>query len=222
MQGKIECKEIESMLREVYGDGYETNQHAGKLMDRINRQVSSKNDHSVSLDAFSRFSAENPAMLFPAFEMQRKIQKAVLGVSFWQQHLDRRIKLVDDGRSFISVKQLLAMRVNTQAFKEMVEEPLDESAARAEQFGTAVGASEQGLRAIDAAGTRGTRGGGQAAFAAAGAKAKLGRRLAAGQNASRQQRSTQQQHALALAGAGALAPPQGHSPHMKAGWERRA
>ena len=134
--GRIETAEIENMLKEVYGrEGYEKNQHAAKLMARINNQVCSKTDHCVTLEAFSQFSADNPAMLFPAFEMQRKIQKAVLGVSFWAAHLDRRLKLVDDGRSFISVKQLLKMRVNRQAFKEMVEQPLEEEAQRAQQFG---------------------------------------------------------------------------------------
>ena len=228
--GRIETAEIENMLKEVYGrEGYEKNQHAAKLMARINNQVCSKTDHCVTLEAFSQFSADNPAMLFPAFEMQRKIQKAVLGVSFWAAHLDRRLKLVDDGRSFISVKQLLKMRVNRQAFKEMVEQPLEEEAQRAQQFGYGgggggggsggsgrggggfgSGSSEAARLALDAAGTRATRGGGAAAFAAANAKAKLGARKRASQARmvtdihQQQQQQQQQQHS-----------------QMKAGWERR-
>ena len=226
--GRIETAEIENMLKEVYGrEGYEKNQHAAKLMARINNQVCSKTDHCVTLEAFSQFSADNPAMLFPAFEMQRKIQKAVLGVSFWAAHLDRRLKLVDDGRSFISVKQLLKMRVNRQAFKEMVEQPLEEEAQRAQQFGYGgggggggggsgrggggfgSGSSEAARLALDAAGTRATRGGGAAAFAAANAKAKLGARKRASQarmvtDIHQQQQQQQQQHS-----------------QMKAGWERR-
>ena len=132
-----------------------------------------KHDNTISLETFARFSSDNPAMLFPAFEMQRRIQKVVLGVKFWQKHLDRRIELVNDGKTFVSVKQLLASRVNEQTFREMIERPLENSADRAIQNNTSNNSTVMGRLALDASGVRGTRGSGSAAFAAANAKAKL-------------------------------------------------
>jgi len=83
-------------------------------MDRIRALSASSTAHSgsVAFDAFVAFARDNPALLFPAFEMQRKIQVKIMGEAFWRRVLERRIELTDDGANFVSVKQLLATRLD--------------------------------------------------------------------------------------------------------------
>ncbi len=85
-------------------------------MMKINSLCNSTQDKTISIEAFSKFAKENPALLFPAFEMQRKIQEKIMGVQFWSKHLDRRVELTEGGNNYVSVKDILKMKVNRVCF----------------------------------------------------------------------------------------------------------
>ena len=143
----------------MYGAGFDSSQHAQRLMEKIKALTGGNNVHSlITLDQFAAFSKDNPALLFPAFEMQRKIQTKVMGESFWRKILERRIALTDDGSNFVSVKQILAMKVNKSTFQELVEAPLEKEARLAARSGDKIKGSSDAKTALDNAGVRGTRG----------------------------------------------------------------
>jgi hypothetical protein len=95
----------------VYGSNYDSSAHASVLLSKI-VSLADSSDRCVSMEQFALFSKDNPALLFPAFDMQRKIQKKIMGFSFWEKHLGKRIKLTEDGKHFVSVKQILEMKIN--------------------------------------------------------------------------------------------------------------
>lgn len=154
--GRIEVNEVELMLKEVYGEGYDSSVHAPYLMNKV-QKLTSGSDRCISVEQFALFSKENPALLFPAFEMQRKLQKKIMGLQFWDKHLNRRIKLTEDGGTYISVKQILEMKLNENAFKQLVESPLKSEAQVARDHRLSLETNEQAELAINSAGVRGTR-----------------------------------------------------------------
>ena len=104
----------------MYGPGYESSSHASRLLGKM-KGVSEKNNAygTITLDQFAIFTKDNPAMLFPAFEMQQKIQKKIMGAKFWEKILDRRISITGDGSDYVSVKDLLRAKVSEVRSKEL-------------------------------------------------------------------------------------------------------
>ena len=54
------------------------------------------------------FCSTHPVMLFPAFNMQHRIRKAVLGEKFWKDLLERRYDL--SGGEYVSVQMMIESR----------------------------------------------------------------------------------------------------------------
>lgn len=139
--GKIEAREVEMMLRDVYGEAYEASAHASRLTTKVH-SMCSHNGNSISIETFIMFARDNPATLFPAFEMQRKLQMRFMGVPFWAEHLERRVEICAGSKSYVSVKQILEMKTNKSAFAELVEKPLEADANRARELNVVVKRSE--------------------------------------------------------------------------------
>ena len=98
----------------VYGSGFDSSMHAQRLVQKVEQmnRGSSRAEASITMESFAQFAQANPALLFPAFEMQNKIQRKILGTKFWESHLNRRISLTKGGENYVSVKQILDMKVN--------------------------------------------------------------------------------------------------------------
>jgi hypothetical protein len=47
----------------------------------------------VNAEQFCLFAKNHNALLFPAFEMQKALQKSTLGVNFWTTNAERRIEM---------------------------------------------------------------------------------------------------------------------------------
>jgi len=154
--GKIEKSEVSDMLKEVYGDAFESSQHASRLMDKV-QKIAGGNSNFISLDTFNTFAKDNPALLFPAFDMQRIIQKKILGPDFWNRHIDKRIELTEGSGNFVSVKQILAAKLNPTAFKSLVERPLEDEVEKAQRNNDEVTGNKAAIYALDSAGTKGSR-----------------------------------------------------------------
>lgn len=89
--GIIDTNEIQLMLEEIYGKSYSVNKHAQKIAVKIQQMTLATKD--VTKDMFRDFLKKHPALLFPAFQMQKLIKKKVLGYRFWKSYTDRRIEL---------------------------------------------------------------------------------------------------------------------------------
>jgi hypothetical protein len=73
---------------------------------------------AVDIDTFRRFVKKHPALLFPAFEMQSKMQKHTLGFAFWKRLADKRLKL--SSGQYVPIKKFMELHLNTLATEDKV------------------------------------------------------------------------------------------------------
>ena len=78
--GTLEKDEVEELIREVYGDAWNSNLRVQKVVDMIDIN----GDGVVSFDEFQNFNKRYPCMLFPAFKMQMALRKHIYGVRWWK------------------------------------------------------------------------------------------------------------------------------------------
>jgi len=106
--GVIDSTEVDMMLRDIYGKRFKKNKHAQRIGDKI----ASMRNVEFDKDVFREFLRKHPTMLFPAFEIQKKIKKKCLGVGFWKRYTARRVELCNG--TYMSVGQLIDALMNTK------------------------------------------------------------------------------------------------------------
>jgi hypothetical protein len=115
--GLIDVSEIEIMLKEVYGRSYETNTHAAIIRKKIAAVCDGKGD-SIGVDFFAEFVRKHPALLFPAFELQTKLQNGIVGRDFWSDASSTRVQMSNG--EYVSINQILKTNIHEGAFEAMV------------------------------------------------------------------------------------------------------
>ncbi len=61
----------------------------------------------VDVDAFLQFSTSHQYLLFPAFQLQLLLRTKIMGVSFWETHGQRRMKLSDN--KYVKLEDFLTL-----------------------------------------------------------------------------------------------------------------
>ena len=89
LSGYLDISEMHELLREVYGDSFETNDRLGHLMEELD----ANGDGRLSFEEFKAINQSYPSMLFPAFRIQQLMRDRVLGTLFWNDALKNRIKM---------------------------------------------------------------------------------------------------------------------------------
>jgi len=119
--GEIDVHEIELMLKEVYGRAAKHSTQAQSVMAQITSLNRSNYDGEaqVNKEEFSAFVRRNPGLLYPAFQLQQKLQQSILGVGFWEDLAQTRIKLCEG--AYVSVSAMLAVQVNKEALDALVK-----------------------------------------------------------------------------------------------------
>ena len=72
--------EVEELIREVYGDAWNSNIRVQRVVDIIDIN----GDGVVSFDEFQDFNKRYPCMLFPAFKMQQALRNGIYGERWWR------------------------------------------------------------------------------------------------------------------------------------------
>jgi len=118
--GSIDVDEIELMLKEVYGKSVKTNSQAKHLMQALEKDYGNKSTADCNIDKaqFSDFVRRNPGLLYPAFQLQSKLQAAICGVGFWEDLAQTRIKL--SGGAYVHVSSMIVSEINRDAFDQLV------------------------------------------------------------------------------------------------------
>lgn len=127
--GKIDISEIQLMLKEVYGKDQKDSQQARNVMTQL--QKYGKGEEEIDKEAFSEFVRRNPALLYPAFQLQQQLQKKVMGLGFWEDLAQARVN-ISDGVN-MSVAALIQTHLNEKAFDQLVSIE-DPAAARAHEM----------------------------------------------------------------------------------------
>jgi hypothetical protein len=61
----------------------------------------------IDLDKFLQFVQNHHSLLFPAFQMQLALKKSILGVRFWEDCSERRVRLSHN--KYISIKMIIEL-----------------------------------------------------------------------------------------------------------------
>eukprot|EP00986_Skeletonema_menzelii_P002387 scaffold647_cov150-Skeletonema_menzelii.AAC.34 len=77
--GELSIPEIENMVKDLFGDT------GGKLCLREATEYAAERGGALNLNAFITFTATHQTLLFPMFQIQRKLQKKVFGIQFWEE-----------------------------------------------------------------------------------------------------------------------------------------
>jgi hypothetical protein len=103
-RGELGLADVRLLLSEIFGSEFETKPVSKDLMRRMIRfdYKGTALDAHVSLDLFMQITLGNPMMLYPAFELQRKVQEKTLGVKGWDKITARREKAALDGSFNVS------------------------------------------------------------------------------------------------------------------------
>ena len=122
--GYIERGEIEVMLSEVYGGRKALSDPAYTITKAVMYKLTRREDDAkeygtpeerrnapqteVSAPEFERFSQRHPSLLYPAYQFQEKLQKAVLGRKFWEAKAAQRLR-IKEGTEATTLQFLKAM-----------------------------------------------------------------------------------------------------------------
>ena len=107
--GSIAGEEVIDMLHDLYGKEFKQNPQA-RLVERELEMLHRK-DGAVSIEDFTVFARNHPALLFHAFRMQESIQDFVLGRTFWEYYSERRIE-ISKGRLYVPVSEFVQLHIN--------------------------------------------------------------------------------------------------------------
>jgi Ca2+-binding EF-hand superfamily protein len=119
--GELTVDEIVQMLRDVYGSSFQSNAHASIILKRLHDlQVNSLS--GVDIDTFRGFAGKHQALLYPAFEIQRVIQRRILGEEFWNLLSLRRIEL-SNGK-YMPIGEFMILHINRDMYDKHVKSTL--------------------------------------------------------------------------------------------------
>ena len=105
--GEIEAKEVQQMLKEIYGKTFKNNTQAKQIANEIDVKLG-----DVDIEEFKEFARTHPALLFPAFLMQMTLHKGTLGESFWKYYSTRRIELSKG--QYIPISQFMEVHTDKE------------------------------------------------------------------------------------------------------------
>eukprot|EP00600_Ochromonadales_sp_CCMP1393_P004597 CAMPEP_0174970170 /NCGR_PEP_ID=MMETSP0004_2-20121128/9217_1 /TAXON_ID=420556 /ORGANISM="Ochromonas sp., Strain CCMP1393" /LENGTH=550 /DNA_ID=CAMNT_0016219837 /DNA_START=168 /DNA_END=1820 /DNA_ORIENTATION=- len=130
--GELDAKEVQKMLQEIYGTNNVKNDFLAKSVEKDIKEVE-KAGEPFDIDQFRNFAKSHQALLFPAFQMQSRLQRKVLGYRFWEKNANRRIKFCNG--KYVSIANFILMNMSK-------EKDLDHQVSR---FDTRAVKSSKGL-----------------------------------------------------------------------------
>lgn len=98
-----------------------SNFHARKLLEKMKLTTGSAYGGEVVITRheFELFAVRHPALLFPAFTLQREMQRRIMGNRFWDKATTAREKLFPAGDGY---KELLGELTDLE-FRKLVDSP---------------------------------------------------------------------------------------------------
>ncbi|KAJ1449925.1 hypothetical protein M885DRAFT_469927 [Pelagophyceae sp. CCMP2097] len=75
--GNIDLREVATMVRELYGKFWKESRLANECIGQLQR------DGGIDTQEFVDFAKTHPALLFPAFTLQRQLRKKMGGANMW-------------------------------------------------------------------------------------------------------------------------------------------
>lgn len=116
--GSIETEEIINMCKDVYGEEYNKSRLAMQILEKIHKLSDpSRGSGVISIDKFATFCDHHPGLLYPAFQFQNALQKAILGHAYWHKLSKERLVMANGVQ--VSIKEILTAHIDERKFKEL-------------------------------------------------------------------------------------------------------
>jgi Ca2+-binding EF-hand superfamily protein len=90
----LQAHEILSMLKASFGNDIESNKNAVNMQTALLTMCEKTN--GIDLSQFGEYGKTHMALLKPAFNFQRTLQKKILGTKFWAEQSKRRLQKFGD------------------------------------------------------------------------------------------------------------------------------
>jgi hypothetical protein len=124
--GQMELFEVIRCVREIWGTRWNQNENAQKIVHKLEIILNEKTqEHSLSYHLFEDFAKRHPLLLFPAFQLQTDLQKAILGENFWIKAAKHRSKM-SKHTGLLQWKHIEEMFQSSSVYSENVLRELDE------------------------------------------------------------------------------------------------
>lgn len=109
-RGELGLADIRLLLSELFGADFENTKAAQDVMKKLIRfdYAGRQLDAHVDAKGFAAVTQARPMMLFPAFDLQRKLQDKTLGARGWEVITKRRDALVKEGHFDITNVVMIA------------------------------------------------------------------------------------------------------------------
>eukprot|EP00638_Chattonella_subsalsa_P015505 CAMPEP_0117846170 /NCGR_PEP_ID=MMETSP0949-20121206/18795_1 /TAXON_ID=44440 /ORGANISM="Chattonella subsalsa, Strain CCMP2191" /LENGTH=244 /DNA_ID=CAMNT_0005692047 /DNA_START=141 /DNA_END=872 /DNA_ORIENTATION=+ len=122
--GQIDISEVEIMLSEVYGNGFEGSELALKILNKVRAIDGDPNviiqaKCEITAEQFATFCNKHATLLWPAFTMQELLRAKIGGHRLWKRMSKRRFEISDG--AYLNINQLLASHINFQCFNQIME-----------------------------------------------------------------------------------------------------
>jgi Ca2+-binding EF-hand superfamily protein len=105
--GVIELKEVMIMMRDLYGDQFESNESAKTIITELTTaakaETNDKSNVCLRSKGFQEFCKAHPELLKPASDFQGYLRKKICGRKFWLKLSKRRIDLPNGSDTKVSV-----------------------------------------------------------------------------------------------------------------------
>lgn len=102
--GEIDLSEVELLLKEVYGQEFQSSTHARAIMAKLQGGNQDFDEH-ITIDQFREFCRTHQVVLYPAFVLQTQMQEKILGMKFWSECSKSRVALSNG--EYVSISALL-------------------------------------------------------------------------------------------------------------------
>ena len=118
--GFIDRSELIVMLKEIYGQDYHHSPQARMCLQEIEQKAQEYGfDDSIGINTFREYCTKRPALLFPAFQMQYKLQKSSLGIYFWERYSAIRMEI--SAGEYMSIAQLINLHAHEKAHQRILK-----------------------------------------------------------------------------------------------------
>ena len=99
--GLITRHEVKELMTDIFGDELKNNKFAKATLAKIEAVVENTVD-TLNIENFKELCRKHPTILFGAAELQSKIQRKVLGNSFWSKLAEVMLEMPDGTRLTIA------------------------------------------------------------------------------------------------------------------------
>lgn len=120
--GEITEKEIIQMLKDIYGKNIDHNPIAQEM---LHNQIPKYAGKSIDANEFHNFVKTHDKLLFPAFQIVRKLQDEILGAGYWTKVIEERKKF-SNGK-YMKFEELLEKKFPKDKHKD---HPLDKKKSK--------------------------------------------------------------------------------------------